>query len=109
MQPFLIIVLLLLLIGAAAVTLVLDARQRRIDRQVEIALSTAQSGSIPSIRRAPVASRWLLVHRLANYKTGMTYAVRPRYVLLAGAIAAAAIFYINTLVGFPTFDVSLVA
>ena len=31
------------------------------------------------------------------------------YVLLAGVIAAAAIFYINTLVGFPILDVSLAA
>ena len=77
MQQFLIIIVLLLLIGAAAVTLLLDARQRRIDRQVAIALSTSQSESMPSIRRAPVESRWLFFHRLANYKTGITYDWRP--------------------------------
>jgi tight adherence protein B len=109
MQPFLFIVLLLLLIGAAAVALLLDARQRRIDRQVEIALSTAQSESIPSIRRSPVESRWLFLHRLANYKTGISYDWRPQYVLLAGGIAATAIFYANSLLGFPLLDVSLAA
>ena len=109
MQPFLIIIVLFLLIGAAAGALLLDARQRRIDRQVEIALSTAQSESIPSIRRAPVESRWLFLHRLANYKTGISYDLRPEYVLLAGPIAAAAIFYANSLLGFPLLDVSLAA
>ena len=109
MQQFLIIIVLLLLIGAAAVTLLLDARQRRIDRQVAIALSTSHSESIPSIRRAPVESRWLFFHRLANYKAGITYDWRPEYVLLAGAIAAAAIFYANSLLGFPILDVSLAA
>ena len=101
MQQFLIIiVLLLLLICAAAVTLFLDARQRRIDRQLAIALSTSHSESVPSIRRAPVESRWLFFHRLANYKAGISYDWRPEYVLLAGAIAAAAVFYANSLVGF---------
>jgi tight adherence protein B len=109
MQPFLIIIVLLLLIGAAAVTLLLDARQRRIDRQVEIALSTARSESVPSIRRAPVESRWLFFHRLANYKAGIAYDWRPEYVLLASAIAAAAVFYANSLLGFPLLRVSLAA
>jgi tight adherence protein B len=109
MQQILIITVLALLIFAAAMTLFLDARQRRIDRQVEIALSTAQSESIPSIRRAPVESRWLFLHRLANYKTGISYDLRPEYVLLAGPIAAAAIFYANSLLGFPLLDVSLAA
>ena len=109
MQQFLTIIVLLLLIGAAAVTLLLDARQRRIDRQVAIALSTSHSESIPSIRRAPVESRWLFFHRLANYKAGISYDWRPEYVLLAGAIAAAAIFYANSLLGFPILYVSLAA
>ncbi len=109
MQQFLTIIVLLLLIGAAAVTLFLDARQRRIDRQVAIALSTSHAESVPSIRRAPVESRWLFFHRLANYKAGISYDLRPEYVLLAGAIAAAAIFYANSLLGFPILYVSLAA
>jgi tight adherence protein B len=109
MQQSLIIVVLLLLVGAAALTLFLDARQRRIDRHVEIALSTAQSESIPSIRRAPVETRWLFFHRLANYKVGITYDLRPAYVLLAGAVSAAAVFYANSWVGFSILDVSLAA
>ena len=109
MQQFLIILVLLLLIGAAAVTLLLDARQRRIDRQVAIALSTSQSASVPSIRRSQVESRWLFLHRLANYRGGITYDLRPPYVLLAGAIAAIAVFYANSLLGFSVLDVSLAA
>ena len=108
MQQFLIIVILLL-ICAAAMTLLLDARQRRIDRQLAIALSTSHSASVPSIRRSQVESRWLFLHRLANYKTGIAYDWRPEYVLLAGAIAAAAIFYANRLLGFSILDVSLAA
>jgi tight adherence protein B len=109
MQPVFIIIDLLLLIGAATVALWLDARRRRIDRQVEIAVSTARSAIAPSIRRAPVESRWLLWHRLANYRAGIPYLVRPAYVLLAGAAAAAAVFYANSQLGFPFLDVSLAA
>jgi tight adherence protein B len=108
-QQFLIIIVLLLLICAAAVTLFLDARQRRIDRQLAIALSTSYSESAPSIRRSQVESKWLFFHRLANYKAGITYDWRPEYVLAAGAIAAAAIFYANSLLGFSILDVSLAA
>jgi len=105
----LIVIVLLLLIGAAAVTLRLDAGQRRIDRQVTIALSTARTEKIPSLRRAPIESRWLIVHRLANYRAGITYSLRPAYVLLAGVFAAAVVFYANAFVGFPLIYVSLAA
>jgi tight adherence protein B len=109
MPEFLIIIVLLLLICAAGMTLWLDARQRRIDRQLEIALPTSQSASLPSIRRLQTESRWLFLHRLANYKAGIAYDLRPAYVLLAGVIAAAAIFYANTLLGFSILYVSLAA
>jgi len=109
MPQFLIIVVLLLVIGAAAMTLLLDARQRRIDRQLAIALPTSHSASLPSIRRLQAGSRWLFLHRLANYNAGIAYDWRPAYVLLAGVIAAAAIFYANSLLGFSTLYVSLAA
>src|SRR5262249_18920337 len=109
MPEFLIIIVLLLLICAAVMTLWLDARQRRIDRQLEIALPTSQAASLPSIRRLQTESRWLFLHRLANYKAGIAYDLRPAYVLLAGVIAAAAIFYANTLLGFSVLYVSLAA
>ena len=109
MQQLLIIIVLLMLIGAAAVALLLDARHRRIDRQIEIALSKSQAESVPSIRRAKVESRWGFLHRLANYREGIAYAVRPRYVLLASAGAAAAVFYANRVLDFPLLDVSLAA
>ena len=50
MPQFLIIIVLLLLICAGAMTLLLDARQRRIDCQLAIALPTSHSASLPSIR-----------------------------------------------------------
>ena len=109
MPQFLIIIVLLLLICAAGITLLLDARHRRIDRQVAIALPTSHSAGLPSIRRLQVESRWLFLHRLANYNAGIAYDWHPVYVLLAGVIAAAAIFYANTLLGFSMLYVSLAA
>ncbi len=109
MQQFLIIIVLLLLICAAAMSLLFDARQRRIDRQLAIALSTSQSASVPSIRRSQVESKWLFFHRLANYKAGIAYDWRPEYVLLASAMAAAALFFANSWLGFSILYVSLAA
>jgi tight adherence protein B len=109
MPEFLTIIVLLLLICAAAMTLWLDARQRRIDRQLEIALPTSELASLPSIRRLQTESRWLFLHSLANYRAGIAYDLRATYVLLAGIIATAAIFYANTLLGFSTLYVSLAA
>src|SRR5262245_21333766 len=109
MPQFFIIIVLLLLICAAGMTLWLDTRQRRIDRQLEIALPTSHSTSLPSIRRLQAESQWLFLHRLANYRAGMAYDWHPAYVLLAGVTAAAAIFYANSLLGFSTLYVSLAA
>jgi tight adherence protein B len=109
MPEFLILIVLLLLICAAGMTLSLDARQRRIDRQLEIALPTSQSVSLLSIRRLQVESRWSFLHRLANYRAGIPYGLRPAYVLLAGVTAAAAIFYANSLLEFSMLYVSLAA
>jgi tight adherence protein B len=109
MQQSLTIIILLLLLGAAALTLLLDARQRRIDRNVAVALSTSHSAGIPSIRRPRVESRWRLLQRLANYRSGTTYAWGPVYVLPAGAFAAAAIYYANNFMGFSAFYVTLAA
>jgi tight adherence protein B len=109
MPEFLTTIDLVLLICAAAVTLWLDARQRRIDRQVAIALPISHSASLPSIRRLEAGSRWRFLHRLANYNAGIAYDWHPAYVLLAGVIAAAAIFYANSLLKFPVLHVSLAA
>jgi tight adherence protein B len=109
MSQFLILIVLLLLIGAAGMTLLLDARQRRIDRQLEIALPASQSATLLSIRRLQVESRWLFLHRLANYRAGIAYDLRPVYVLLAGVVAAAGLFYANTLLGFSILYVSIAA
>jgi tight adherence protein B len=109
MPQFFIFIVLVLLICAAGMTLWLDARQRRIDRQVAIALPASHSASLPSIRRLRAESRWLFLHRLANYKAGIAYGLRPAYVLLAGVIAAAAIFFANSLLGFSILYVSLAA
>jgi tight adherence protein B len=109
MLHFFTIIVLVLLLCAVVITLLLDARQRRIDRQVAIALPTSHSASLPSIRRLEAGSRWRFLHRLANYRTGITYNWTPTHVLIAGVIAAAAIFYANTLLGYSILYVSLAA
>src|SRR5260370_4172491 len=109
MPEFLNIIVLALLICATAMSLWLDARERRIDRQLAIALPTSHSASLPSIRRLQAVSRWRFLHRLANYNAEIAYAWRPAYVLLAGVIAAAAILYANSLLNFPTLYVYLAA
>ena len=108
MQHFIIIVLVLV-ICAAAISLWLDARQRRIDRQLAIALPRTHSASLPSIRRVEAGSRRRFLHRFANYRAEIAYAWRPAYVLLAGVIAAAAILYANSLLNFPILYVDLAA
>ncbi|WP_294539703.1 type II secretion system F family protein [uncultured Rhodoblastus sp.] len=106
---FWIVLALLLLIGAASVALVLDGRQTRMDRHVEAALSTSVSASAPSIRRPKLAAKGLLLHRLANYKAGIPQAIHPLYILLAGAIAAMAVFYLNSLFEYPLLYATVAA
>lgn len=105
----LIIFVLALLMLAAIAALWLDARQRRMDRQLEIAMPTSELASLPSIRRMEAASRWQFLHRLANYRPEIPYGWHPAYVLLAGAFTATAIFYANRLFEFPALQVSIVA
>ena len=109
MVEFLTIIILVLVLCSATETLWLDARQRRMDRQLAIALPTSRSASLPSIRRLEAGSGGLFLHRLANYRTGVAYNWHPAYVLLAGAVAAAAIFYANSMLGFSTLYVSIAA
>src|SRR5215203_4620993 len=105
----LIFMVLLALVCAAAITLWLDARERRMNRQLEIALPISRSESLPSIRRQRAGTRRQFLHRLANYRAETTYILHPAYVLLAGVMAAAAIFYANRLVEFSNLTVSLAA
>src|SRR5437588_7604333 len=109
MSDFLTIIVLVLVMCAAAMSLWLDGRERRFDRQLAIALPISHSASLPSIRRLEAGSRWLFLHRLANYRAGIVYAWRPVYVLLAAVIAAAAIIYANRLLNFPILYVYLAA
>lgn len=100
-MPELTIIDLVLLLYAAAVALWLDARGRRIDRQLAVALPASHSADLPSIRRLEAESRWGFLHRIVDYKVGMDYTWRPGYVLFAGATAAAAILYANTVLHLP--------
>jgi tight adherence protein B len=107
--PFVIVTVLALLMGAACSSLWLDARQRRFDRQLAIALPAAHSASLPSIRRARAGSRSQLFQRFVNYNPDITYDWHPAYVVIAAVIAAAAVFYANTLLDFPIRYVSIAA
>ena len=109
MPDFLTIIVLMLVICAATMSLWLDSRERRIDRQLAIALPISHPASLPSIRRLQAGSRLRFIHRLTNYNAGITYAWHPAYVLLAGVIAAAAIFYAKSLLKFSILYVSLAA
>jgi tight adherence protein B len=104
-----IITILALLMCAAAISLWLDARERRLHRQIAVALPTSHSASLPSIRRLEARSRSLFLRRLANYRADIPYSWHPAYVLLAGAMAAAGIFYANRLVEFSNLSVSVAA
>ena len=109
MSQSLTIIVLVLLVCATVLTLWLDARQRRIDRQVAIALPAADLASLPSIRRLQAGARQRFLHGLANYRAETTYTWRPAYVLLAGVIAAAAVLYANSLLKFPDLYAYLAA
>ncbi|MDA9542543.1 pilus assembly protein TadB [Bradyrhizobium sp. CCBAU 21362] len=107
--PYVIVIVLVLLMCAACMSLWLDARQRRVDRQVAVALPASHPASLPSIRRSETGARSQLLHRLANYRADMTYALHPAYVLLAGVVAAAAVLYGNSMLGFSTLYASIAA
>ncbi len=104
-----IVTVLILLMCAAVTSLWLDARERRIDRQLAVALPISHPANLPSIRRMETGARSLFLYRLANYKPDIVYALRPAYVLLAGAFVAAAIISANSLLGYPILYVSIVA
>ncbi|UFX42824.1 type II secretion system F family protein [Bradyrhizobium sp. 41S5] len=103
------VIVLVLLLCAAVNTLWLDGRQRRLDRRLEIALPTAQAEILVSIRRAAKASRWNMLNRFINYRPEMVYVVRPVYVLLAGAMAAAGVLYLNEVLKFPGYRAAIAA
>lgn len=100
---------LVLAMCAAVISLWLDARERRMNRQLAVALPTSHPANLPSIRRLETGSPSLLLHRVANYNREIPYTWHPTYVLLAGAIAAAAILYTNRLLGFSILYVSVAA
>jgi tight adherence protein B len=106
---FVIVIVLALLMCAASISLWLDAREARIDHQLEIALPASQSASLLSIRRSETGSRSQFLDRLTNYRSESPHILHPAYVLLAGVVAAAAIFYANSLLGFSTLYVSIAA
>jgi len=103
------IVVLVLLLCATANCLWLDARQRRMERQLEIALPMSVVATLPSIRRAARISRWDLLYAIANYRAESVYAWHPAYVLLAAVMAAGVIVYANQMVRFSAPMVSITA
>ncbi len=105
----LILIVLALLVCAAAVVLWLDARQRRLNRQLKNILPESQATELRSIRRSESGSRGQSLARLVNYRAEIPYALNPAYVVLVGAIAAAAVFYANSLFGYSVLPVSIAA
>jgi len=105
----LIVLVLILLACAAAVTLWFDARQQRMNRQLETALPAAQAANLLSIRRSETKSRWHLLHRLVNYQAGIPHTLHPALVLLSATATAAAVIYANRLAGLSPFYVFLAA
>lgn len=103
------VIVLMLLLCATVNTLWLDGRQRRMDRQLEIALPASEAATLVSIRRAAKASRWQMFYRLVNYDAEIVYAWHPAYVLLASVMAAGAVFYANRMLQFSTPTVSIAA
>jgi len=97
-----IIIDLLLCIACAIVVLRLDARRRRVDRQVANALPiSAVAHGLPSLRRQQTQSKWQSIHRLFQYNPGTVYLVRGEVVFVVGFIVASAISYTGSLLGFP--------
>lgn len=97
---FVILTVLALLLCASAISLWLDKRQQRMDRQLAVAMPASQSAGLTSIRRSETGSRSQLLHRLTNHSPEVVYAWHPAFVLLAGVLAAAAVFYANRLLQF---------
>ncbi|EIG56978.1 MULTISPECIES: type II secretion system F family protein [unclassified Bradyrhizobium] len=100
MPEFVIVAVLALAMCAAAISLWIDARERRIDRRLSVALPASHPANLPSIRRLETGAGSLFLHRLANYNSEISYIWHPAYVLLAGVAAAAATLYANHLLGY---------
>jgi tight adherence protein B len=100
---------LVLVICAALTSLWLDRRERRMLRQLTVALPASEAAALLSIRRAEAASSSLFLHRVAKYRADVPYTWHPAYVVLAGVLAAAAILFANQLVGFSDLSVSIAA
>lgn len=100
MPEFVIVAVLALAMCAAAISLWIDARERRIDRRLSVALPASHPANLPSIRRLETGAGSLFLHRLANYNSEISYIWHPAYVLLGGVAAAAATLYANHLLGY---------
>lgn len=104
-----IVTVLALAICAAAISLWLDARERRINRRLAVALPTSHPANLPSIRRLESGSQDQFLNRLSSYNPDIPYTLHPAYVLLAGAFGAAAILYANSQLGYSIVYGSIVA
>ena len=100
MPESVIVTVLALAMCAAAVSLWIDARERRIDRQLSVAMPASHPASLPSIRRMETGSGFVFLHRLANHNPELPHLWHPAYVLIAGVVAAAAALYAVHLLGY---------
>ena len=92
-----------------SVVWVLDARQKRINRQLAIAMPASPTASnAPSLRRQQTHTRWQSVQRLLKYDSGVVYDIRPLYVVCAGIVAHWLTFMPVVLLGCPWLTLSQV-
>jgi tight adherence protein B len=91
----LLIIILLLLIACAAITLRLDSRRRRMERQVTISLPTSVERDRRSLRRRQTESKWQSLYRLFGYQSGIVYLLRAELVFLVGVAIAIGISYVG--------------
>jgi tight adherence protein B len=101
------IAILIAVLAYGGITLMLDARQRRIDRHVEQAVPQSRSANLVSVRRQHMESRWQFLYGIANYRPGITYDIGPGFVILGGIMAAVAVLYANSFVGFSFVKICL--
>lgn len=96
-------IVLLLLMVSGCMALILDAKQRKLDRRVAGVMPETDVAATLSIRRQQESSsKWQIARLLFDYNPGVVYDVLPpRYVFGLGVAIVPVICYANTFLNFP--------